>query len=844
MNSFLKKATPHLIAIGIFLVLAIIYCQPALQGKVMNQHDVVGWRGMAQQSFDFKEKHGHFPLWTNSLFSGMPAYNVAMEASHPVQVGYVYTILTLGLPKPAQYFFIACLTFYFLCMVLRMRPWLAIMAAIAYAYSTYDPVIVSAGHNSKIQAMAVAPAVIAGMLLLFERKYLWGMGILAIFFGIEIGTQHLQIVYYTLIMLGFLTVGYLIKSFKEGYIKNALVSLGLAVVAGLIGFATYAVSMLPIQEYAKETIRGGQSELTPADAKTATAGGLDKEYAFRWSYSIPETFTLLVPGVYGGSNGGREHSAPTEFTERMAEFGYPEESAIQWVNGYSYWGDQPNTSGPVYVGAIVCLLFIFAMVYLKSWHKWWMFAAVIFAIILAWGRHFPAINYFLFDYMPMYSKFRAPAMSLVIPQFLMPLLGAYAVDKLLNAQASREELFKKLKTTALIAGGLFVLLALFYFSADFKSPNDARVRDNFHQSILMQQSQGQQPTPEMEQRATSLSQSLISALQDDRKSLFVRDTFRSLVLVILGLVLLGAFIKGKIKPLPVMLGLLLLSSFDLLALGRRYLTNEDFVDEEEFEAAFLPTAADSQILADPNKPFRVFDQTDEANGPWNSSRGAYFHNLVGGYHPAKLGLYQDLIERQLGNGNMQVFNMLNTKYFIMNNPANRQPVAQINPEAFGPVWLVKNLHFVKNADDEMRSLDSIGLRDTAIIQQKYQSAIKFQPQFDSSATIKVNEYLNDKITYQFSAPTNQFAVFSEIYYPRGWNVFIDGNKADYVKVNYALRGMAIPAGQHTIEFRFEPSSYKTGNMLMLVGSLLAYGLIIAAIVTDRRRKKPIVAKSK
>lgn len=844
MNSFLKKATPHLIAAALFLIIAIVYCQPALQGKVLSQHDVIGWRGMAQQSFEYKEKHGHFPLWTNSLFSGMPAYSVAMQATHPVQVGYVYNLLTVGLPKPAQYFFVACLTFYFLCMVLRIRPWLGMLAAIAYAYSTYDPVIISAGHNTKIQAMAVAPAVIAGALMLFERKYLWGMGIMAIFFGIEIGTQHLQIVYYTLIMLGFLSIGFLIKSYKEGYLKNALLSIGLALVAGLIGFATYAVSMLPIQEYAKETMRGGRSELTAVDQKNATAGGLDKEYAFRWSYGVGETATLLVPGAYGGSNGGREHSGSTAFTEKMAEYGIPEENALQWTNGYSYWGDQPNTSGPVYIGAVICLLFIFAMVYLKSWHKWWILAAVVFGILLSWGRHFSAFNYLLFDYMPMYNKFRAPSMSLVIPQFLMPLLGVFAVDKLLNAQASREEIFKKLKQTALIAAGIFAVLLLFYFSADFKSPNDGRVRDNFVNMLLMQQSRGQQPTAEMQQQANSFGQSMVSALQADRKSEFMRDYIRSFILVALAIVLLGAYIKDKLKPVPVMLGLLVLSSFDLLAVGRRYLYNEMFVEPDEFETAFQPTHADQQILSDPNKPFRVFDQTDETNGPWNSARAAYFHNSVGGYHPAKLGLYQDLIERQLGNGNMQVFSMLNTKYFIVNDPATRQPVAQINPQAFGPVWLVKQLHFVKTPDDEMKALDSVSLRDTAVIQQKYQTAIKVQPQYDSAATITVGDYLNDKITYKFSAGTPQFAVFSEIYYPLGWNVFIDGNKADYVKVNYALRGMAIPAGQHTIEFRFEPSSYTTGNLLTLIGSLLAYALIIAAIITERKKKKPLVEKSK
>jgi hypothetical protein len=842
MNSFLKKATPHLIAAALFLIIAIVYCQPALQGKVMNQHDVIGWRGMSQQSVEFKEKYGHFPLWTNSLFSGMPAYSVYMQATHPVQIGYVYNILTLGLPLPAQFFFIACLTFYFLCMVLRIRPWLAILAAIAYAYSTYDPVIVSAGHNSKIHALSVAPAVIAGLLLIFERKYLWGMGILATFFGIEIGTQHLQIVYYTFIILGFLTIGFLVKSFKEKYLKNALVSIGLAIVAGLIGFATYAVLMLPVQEYAKETMRGGRSELTPVDKKNATAGGLDKSYAFMWSYGVGETSTLLVPGAYGGSNGGREHSGSTNLTELMSQYGIPEENALQYANGYSYWGDQPNTSGPVYIGAVICLLFIFAMVYLKSWHKWWILAAVVFGILLSWGKNFSAFNNFLFDYMPYYNKFRAPSMSLVIPQLLMPLLSVLAIDKLLNAQASREELFKKLKQTVFIGAGIFALLLLFYFSADFKGPNDGRIRDNFTQ-MMLQQSRGQQPTPEIQQQASAFGQSIVSALVADRKSEFMRDYIRSFVLVALTVLLLGAFVKNKLKPMPLMIGLLVLSSFDLLAIGRRYLNNDLFIDPEEFEQAFVPTQADRQIMADPNKPFRVFDQTDEVNGPWQSARASYFHNSVGGYHPAKLGLYQDLIERQLGNGNMQVFNMLNTKYFLVNNPAARQPVAQINPDAFGPAWLVKNIHFVKTPDDEMKALDSISLKDTAIVQEKFQPAIKFQPQFDSTATIKVGEYLNDKITYQFSAATNQFAVFSEIYYPRGWDAYIDGNKAEYVKVNYVLRGMAIPAGKHTIEFRFEPSSYKTGNLLMAIGSLLCYGLLLAAIITERKRRKPLVAKS-
>lgn len=838
-SSFLKKAVPHLIALGIFLVVTIVYFQPAFQGKVVNQHDIIGWKGMAQQSAEFKEKHGHFPLWTNSLFGGMPAYNIALEGTHPIYIGYIYTLLTLGLPEPAQYFFVACVCFYFLCMVMRIRPWLAIMAALAYTYCSYYAVIAGVGHNSKMQAMALAPAVIASLLLLYQRKYLWGTALLAIFFGLQVGTQHLQISYYTLIVMGFLTIAHLIKSFKEGYLKNAFISIALAAVAGVIALGTYALILMPMQEYAKESMRGGRSELSkkPGD-KNATAGGLDKEYAFRWSYGIGETLTLVAPGVYGGSNGGREHTGSTAFTEKMTELGVPEENALQMLNGYSYWGDQPNTSGPVYLGAVVCFLFIFALVYLRSWHNWWIIPAVLFGIVLAWGRNFAAFNYFLFDYMPFYNKFRAPSMSLVIPQMLVPLLGAYAVNKLLNAQASREDLFKKFKLSLYITAGVALVLGLFYFSADFKGPNDNRIRDNFAQSIAYQQARGQQPTPEMQQQANSIAQSILSALSEDRKSEFGRDVFRSIIFILLAAALVGAYIKNKLKPLPLMIGLLLLSSIDLLAIDRRYMSGDNFVEKDEFDLALTPNNADRQVMADPNKPYRVFDQTDETNGPFNSSRASYFHNSIGGYHPAKLGLYNDLIEYHIANMNMNVLNMLNTRYFLFNDPNTRQPIAQRNPDAFGPVWLVKHIHFVQTPDEEIKALDSIGLRDTVVVQEKFKASIPSQPQWDSAASIQVTEYLNDKIVYKSNAAGNQFAVFSEIYYPRGWNVFVDGKKSDYLKVNYALRGMVIPAGQHTIEFRFEPASYTQGNTITMIASLIAFALLAAAIFMQVRKKKP------
>ncbi len=828
-SSFLKKIIPHLIAAGIFLVIAIVFCSPALQGKVVQQHDILGWKGMAQQSFEYKEKNGHFPLWTNSMFSGMPAYSIAIDQKYPVSLGLVYSLLTLGLPIPISYFFAACLCFYFLCQVLRIRPWLSIMAAIAFTYSTYDPIIVAVGHNSKMQALALAPAVVASFLLLLQRKYWWGLALLTIFFGLQSGTQHLQIVYYTLITLGAIAICFLIYSVRSGHMKNVFTPLALAVLAGGLGYMTSAVSLLPLQEYAKESMRGGESQLKDT-AGTKKQGGLDKEYAFRWSYGIGETATILVPDSYGGSDGGgaKHYSAPTKFSEKLTQAGMPEESAIDYENAYSYWGSQPGTSGPVYLGAIICFLFIFALVYLKGWHKWWLIATAVIGILLAWGKNFSAFNYFLFDYLPLYNKFRAPSMGLVLTQFAFPLLAALSLDQLFNDKLPRDLIWKKFRLTVVLTAAAFVIVGIIYINSDFKGRNDSYLRDSF----AMQMSRGNS-APDVQQQAQSFATSLVKALQDDRKSLFGGDLLRSFILVALAVVLLGAYIKNKIKELILSIGLLVLSSYDLLAVGKRYLSNDRFIEKDDFENAIQPSAADSQIMADPNKPFRVFDQTEEW---YQSSRASYFHNSVGGYHPAKLELYNDLIERQIGKGNMEVLNMLNTKYFIMGDATGRQTVARLNPDAFGPVWIAKGIKYVSNADEEMKALDSTNLKDTAVVQEKFKTAIKFQPQFDSTATIKVKDYLNDIIRYDFNSTTNQFVVFSEIYYEPGWNAFIDGQKSEYVKTNYALRGMSVPAGKHTIEFRFEPKSYQIGNLITLLASLVAYALLALAIFMQVKKK--------
>jgi hypothetical protein len=419
-----------------------------------------------------------------------------------------------------------------------------------------------------------------------------------------------------------------------------------------------------------------------------------------------------------------------------------------------------------------------------------------------------------------------------------PLLAALGLEKLLGTdRMDKQPIWKNFKTVLMISGGLLLILGLFYFSTDFKGPNDDTLKQNFTNSIVQQAGKGNPSSPEIQQQANAEGNALLKSLKDDRQSLFGTDLLRCFLFIGLSALLTGLYIKQKINSIILIAGLGILSTYDLLAEGRVYLNEDNFVDSADLESNFTPTPADQKISSDPDKNFRVFDESDQQNGPFNSSRTSYFHHSIGGYHPAKLGLYQDIIENQLQKGNMMVFNMLNTRYFIQNNPSTRQPQAMLNPNAFGPCWLVKSIHFVRDANEEMKALDSINVRDTAIVQKIYEPVIKFMPVPDSLASIRLIENLNDKISYQISAKTNQFAVFSEVYYNKGWDAYLDGVKTDYCKVDYILRGMPVPSGEHKIEFRFEPRSYATGNSISVMASLVTYLLLIGAAAEFWRKKK-------
>jgi len=827
-NINFKQVLPHLVAVIIFLLLSVILNKPALQGKVVQQGDVIQWRAMAQQSFEFKEKHGHFPKWTNSMMGGMPAYQIALGPKEPMNIHlqYVQDILTLGFPKPVFYLFIAALCFYLLCIVVGINPWISILGGIAYAYSSYNPVLIAGGHDTKLLSMVYAPAVLAGIQLIFKQKYWLGSALLLTSGVLLLGQHHQQIVYYTLLMVVFMTIPFIIKCIKEKTLKHLVFSAALSIIMAVVMLSCMAVTYWPAYEFSKETMRGGRSELTQKDKKNETKGGLDKDYAFNWSYGKAETMTLLVPNAFGGSSSeglGEDSKAIQvlqENAQNLDQLSRQQGFANQIAQSSPmYWGELPSTQGTVYLGTIVCLLFLFGAFLSKSEHRWWLIAITLFGIVLAWGKNFEAVNYFLFDHLPFYKKFRAPSMSLVIPQLSAALLGVIFLHEFVST-TDKEKLQKLLKNCLYITGATAAVLVLFYLFSNFTNDATNELRKGINDAL-----QGQ---------GTDFTRSYFNALKTDRQAFYLSDMWRSLgfMLVLIGVIFLYA--KQKIKPAIVYAALIIFCTIDLFGVSKRYLKEENFVEPADLENSYADTRADLQLKQDTGY-YRIINlaypggnggYTVSVNSSFNDAIASYKHNTIGGYSPAKLGLYQDLIEHQIyknigswGANSMvkdsfPVLNMLNMKYAIVPDQRDpRQTQAILNPFAMGNCWLVKEVKFVKNADEEMVALDSFDPAQTAFVDEKFKSAVPFMPVYDSSAYIRFIQNNNDEIKYEFNAATNQFAVFSEIYYPLGWEAYIDGKKTPYVKTDYALRGLAIPAGKHSIEFIFDPASSRVGEKI-------------------------------
>lgn len=839
-KSLFSKILPHLVAFLVFLIVSVIYCRPALEGKVLQQHDITQWQGAFHQSEVYKEKFGHMPLWTQSMFSGMPIFQIGGVESANVIPGYINKVLTLGLPTPIAFFFLACICFYFLCIVLRVNPYIGILGAIGFAYATYNPVIIIAGHETKMWAISYMPALLGSILLIFDKRYLIGTALTAAFTATLIAMNHPQIAYYFFLSMGIMTIFFLVRWVREKDWKHVAIALSATVIAAIIGVLVNAVTLFSTYEYQKETIRGGASALTDTTQKQAgpPQTGLDKDYAFSYSASITEPLVMMVPRLMGGSVGGPEISEDkSKALENLQQVGQQNLQQIAQQTGLYlpqflryYWGGISQdgrfggTSGPPYSGAIICFLAILSFFVLDSKHKWWALAAILFACVISWGSYFKAFNYFLFDHLPFYNKFRAPSMALVIPQLLLPMLAVLGLNAFVQA-TDKKALMPAFKKGLIATGAVFVVLFVLYISYKYLTPGDSE--------ILNMARNANQP------QFYEIVKSFYDGLIADRKSMLLGDIFRSLGYVLVAALLLFLMIRNSIKPLLATILLSLFVFVDLITVDSRYLNSEYYQDKVENENNFRKTKADEEIQADTSY-YRVFNFASDFHAEAYTS---YYYNSLGGYHAVKLRLYQDIIERQLAKQqpNMAVLNMLNAKYFIQRDQAGLTQQYQKNEGALGPCWLVKHVQFVKNADEEMASLDHFNPGDTAFVQESFKASIPSMPVYDSTATIQLVKNEIDQLTYNFNAASNQFAVFSEVYYKSGWKAFIDGKEAPIVKTDYVLRGLAVPAGKHTIELKFEPQGYLTGKKITLVFTIILaimLALGVFAIWRDGSRSAP------
>ena len=826
-KNWYKPFLPHVIAVVVFLLVAVVYCKDAFQHKTLSPQDTNGWKAMSHNSYQYKEAQGHFPLWNENLFSGMPGYQVAMDAPSFSPQYLAYDILTLGLPKPASFFFLACICFYFLTLALRLNPYVGMITALAYAYSTYNPAILVVGHETKMQAIAIMPAFLASLLWLFEKKYWLGAATLALFSALFIAANHPQIEYYGLIVAGFMTVAYLIRWVRDKDYRHIAKVVVLGAIGGGLGVACNAVVTLTTLDYAKASLRDGSELATPGGSVTKT--GLSQDYALSYSIYKSEALTLIVPKIYGGSDfdpqmTGEDSKSVTALQSMPPQLG----SQLQ---GYvrSYWGGMSTTAGPGYAGAVICLLAMIGFFLLDGKHKWWILAAGTLTILMSWGEYFRGFNVFLLDILPGYNKFRAPSVIIVVPTLLLCMLAALTLDRLFSLSAAgRSNAWTAYKKGLYLTGGVFALLLFLYLSADYVSASSSEAG--------------------LAQRVSSLPAQLqeyirgfLHALREDRQSLFFDSLLRSFGYIAIAAVIAGLWIKGRLKP-ALSLGIIgALAVIDLLSLDSQYLNSEKYQDQEEAETPFQPSPADQQVMADKSY-FRVFDLRDGIRNITNNGSTPYFHHSITGYHPAKLSLYQDLIENQLQKypDCQPVLNMLNTKYILLPTADGRGDSAALNPDALGPVWFVRGIRYAPTPRAVMDALTGLDTKDTAILFTADAAAtagIKpIPPQDDTTSrdSIVLIHNDNDEMTYHSTSVNARLAVFSEVYYNRGWKAYIDGTEASIIRTDFALRGLAVPAGTHDIRFTFHPASYYTGRTIQVIASILLLILLFLAAVKEWR----------
>lgn len=953
-QSWQKKVLPHaLILVGV-VILMIAYFKPAVvDGKKIRQDDMIQYQGGIKEIKEFRERTGEEALWTNGMFGGMPAYQISLH--HPGNwFQTVDQVLRFGLPYPVDLMFRIFIGFYLLLILLRVNPWMSGIGALAFAFSSYFFIVLEVGHNTKLNAIAMMAPIISGFILAYRGRYLLGGALVGLFTALEVNANHWQITYYLLFVLAALVISYLVDAIREKKMPQFVKATVVVAAAGLIAIGPNTSRLWTTYEYAKETIRG-QSELTPADPNAPKPGdGLDKDYAFRWSYGISETFTLLVPHFKGGSS-GMPISENTETFEVLKNNFGENWAKSQIENWPTYWGDQPLTAGPVYVGALICFLFVLGIIILRGPLKWALLGVTGLAIMLAWGRHFSGLTEFMFNHFPMYNKFRAPAMWLVVPEVTMPIIGILALKKFFESKDesfTTEKKVKALYISAGVVGGLLLLFAAlggepFGLTADgkFEMFQDLirrwGVKDN--------------------NKILTAAGGLADALVNDQNSMLRMDALRSLAFILAGAGLMWAYTKQKLKNINIVYaGLAIIILIDMWPVCARYLQDSDFVKVSKFKETVAETDADRAIKADAAKKgmvhYRVINVSNRLD---RDGTTAAHHRVIGGYHAAKLRRYQELLERQVGMNNQAVWDMLNTAYFLQRDAEAsaqaQRPIFRYGPrQPAGNAWAVPKVKFVKNADEEIAALDDFKCRITplsdraivaingkrvtkdtiirepmanltisnsmdaftnpdsaanrftialynlpisegnppykigsegdaanvlssmpmnlfdrrlydyiepehleievlqnfeakayAVVDERFKSqldGLELPPKESASIKLLMDEANYDprKMTYEFESQSDQLVVFSEIYYNsgKGWNAYINDQPVEHLRANYVLRGLRVPAGKHTIEFRFEPTSYYTGTTVSMIFSLILLLSILGIFYWELR---PVIA---
>jgi hypothetical protein len=781
-----NQAGKYFLPVIAFLILTFAYFSPILQGKRLQQSDVSNYYGMSKEATDYQEKTGEIALWTNSMFGGMPTYLIINVAQKNLWK-YAHQIFSLNGFKPVGMLFLYFLGFYIALLLLGFKPLLSFAGSLAYAFSSYFLIILEPGHITKALAIGYLPVIIASVYIAYKSKPFVGSVIFGIFLTLQLMVNHLQITYYTFLIVLVFMLFEIISVIKNKAYKSFIKTSVMLGIAALLAVGSNITNLWLTYEYGKYSTRG-PSELT-ANKENKTSG-LDKDYATAWSYGVDETLTLLIPDAKGGASYTKMSESSNTYQYFKNQYGSAQADQI-CKQIPTYWGTQPFTSGPVYVGAVVFFLFLLGMFYLKGWFKWWMLLATVFSIMLAWGKNFMPLTNFFFDHFPGYDKFRTVSMILVIAEFTMPFLAIYTLYELLTQPLNKERLLKALKWSVGILGGICLILVLMpgmFF--DFNATVDGDLAKAGYP---------------------------VSDIISDRESMFRSDAFRSLIFIIISAVIIYFLLKEKIKQKWVIVAFSLLFLIDLWPVNKRYVHDEMFVEASKAKEPFRPSNADLQILQDKDPYYRVLNV---AVNTFNDASTSYFHKSIGGYHGAKMKRYQELIENQIAKNNYHVLNMLNTKYIIFPGQ-DQQPAAQYNPEALGNAWFVSAYKIVANADSEMAALKDFKPDSIAIVDKRFESELKsFTFANDSNASIKLTHYSPNKLTYAYKAQSPQFTVFSEIYYDKGWNLYIDGKPSSYFRVNYVLRAAILPQGEHQIEFVFEPKAYFIGEKISLASSLL------------------------